>query len=548
MRLQIQRVDKINSYTFLAVLLVVAGILSVQAQQPPVAPAPKKVAQDSTRAKIVELRQADEWSKRKDFDAQILKNNVVFYHEGAFMYCDSAYMYEATNSFEAFSNVRMEQGDTLFVYGDYLHYDGNTRLARLRDNVRMEDPTATLFTDSLNYDRMANLGYYFDGGMLVDDENELTSFWGQYNPDSKQSLFSDSVKLVNEQYIIYADTLKYNTMTKIADILGPSTIVSDSGYINTQKGWYNTVTNDSWLLDRSEVHSNDTTKVLIGDTIFYNRDTEVGEVFGNMFLHDIKRKMILRGDYGYYEGKTEYALATDSAFAIEYSQNDSLYLHGDTLILQTDSVNRNLKAYYDVRFFRSDLQGVCDSMQYISTDSILYMYGDPVIWNQGNQILGNQINIHLNDSTIDKALIKDFALAIQERNVEGQYNQLTGRDMTVLFRDNNPYHILVEGNAESLYYLLEEDSTIVGLNRTESAFLSIDIEKNKIKKLKLWSSTNATTTPLPKLSPGEDRLKGFVWLHYLRPSGPTDIFRKNERSAADNAVTLPRRYRREEEL
>ena len=256
--------------------------------------------------RIVELKKADLWSKRNGFDAEILTGNVTFFHEGAFMYCDSAYLFQKTNTFEAFSNVRMEQGDTIFVYCDYLHYNGNTRLARLRNNIRMEDRTTTIFTDSLDYDRMLNLGYYFEGGMLVDEENELTSFWGQYSPDTKQALFKDSVKLVNEDYIIYADTLKYNTESKIADILGPSRIVSDSGYVHTNRGWYNTVTEESYLLDRSEVFSNDGTKVLIGDTILYNRQTGEGEVFGNMFLEDKARKIILQGNYGFYNEKTEY--------------------------------------------------------------------------------------------------------------------------------------------------------------------------------------------------------------------------------------------------
>ena len=226
-----------ESTLIVSVLFVLFSTLKAEPKPVPVAQQPPVQEQ---AARVVELRQADLWSKREGLDAEVLTGNVVFYHEGAYMYCDSAYLYQQDNSFEAFSNVTMEQGDTIFVYGDYLFYDGNTRLARLRDNIRMEDQTATLFTDSLNYDRIANLGYYFDGGMLVDEENELTSYWGQYAPDTKEAVFSDSVKLVNEDYTIFADTLKYNSETKIADILGPSRIVSDSGYIYTDRGWYNT--------------------------------------------------------------------------------------------------------------------------------------------------------------------------------------------------------------------------------------------------------------------------------------------------------------------
>lgn len=523
---------------FISVLFVV--FISVKAQQPP-------PQQEGADVRIIDLKRAGKWYKRENFVPMILVDTVKFYHQGAYMYCDSALLYEEENSFEAFGNVHMEQGDTIFVYGDYLHYNGYTQLARLRDNIRMEDRNVTLFTDSLNYDRIANLGYYFDGGMLVDEENELTSFWGQYDPESKDALFSDSVKLVNEDYTIYADTLKYNTDTKIADILGPSRIVSDSGYINTNRGWYNTSTDDARLLDRSQVYSNDGTKVLIGDTIFYNQNTGIGKVFGNMFLEDTERKAILHGNYGYYEEKTEYALATDSAYAIEYSQGDSLFIHGDTLIMVTDSTYRDIKAFYDVRFYRSDVQGICDSMSYVSKDSVLYMLGNPVIWHKSNQILGNQIDIHMNDSTIDKMHVKDYALAIQDRMEDNQYNQLSGRDLKAFFKDGALNRVLVEGNVVSYYHLVDEDSVVLGLNKTESAFLSMDVKDDKMDKIKLWSASKASTHPLPMLQPEERRLEGFMWLDYLRPMHALDIFRPNEKQAAESAVKAPRRFIREEE-
>ena len=532
-----------ESTLIVSVLFVLFSTLKAEPKPMPVAQQHPVQVQ---AARVVELRQADLWSKREGFDAEVLTGNVIFYHEGAYMYCDSAYLYQQNNSFEAFSNVSMEQGDTIFVYGDYLLYDGNTRLARLRDNIRMEDQTTTLFTDSLDYDRIANLGYYFEGGMLVDEENELTSYWGQYAPDTKEALFSDSVKLVNEDYTIFADTLKYNTETKIADILGPSRIVSDSGYIYTDRGWYNTLTEESRLFDRSQVYSNDGMKVLIGDTIFYNRLSGDGEVFGNMYLEDKERKTILRGNYGYYNEQTEYGLATDSAFVVDYSQLDSLFLHGDTLIMSTDSIFRNVKAFHNVRFWRSDIQGVSDSLHYSSRDSMIYMLGNPVVWNESNQILGYQINVYLNDSTVDKAHIIDYALAIQDRGVKDQYNQLSGREMTAFFNNGELYNVLVEGNAMSLYYLVEDDGTVIGLNKTESPYLSMDIEEDKLQKLKLWPATTAVTTPLPQLLPEQKRLEGFVWLDYLRPLNSFDIFRRNIREIGDVDEQPQRRFERED--
>lgn len=527
-----------GSMLLLSVLFVV--IFITYAQQPP--PVQKPV---NPNMKIIEMQQADILYKLANFDATILKNNVKFYHDGAYMYCDSAYLHEKTNSFEAFGNVRMEQGDTLFVYGDYLNYDGNTKFAKLRHNIRLEDKQATLFTDSLDYDRVANLGYYFDGGLLVDEENELSSFWGQYDLNTKEALFNDSVKLVNPDYTIYTEELKYNTVSKIADILGPSTIVSDSGTVYTDRGWYNTITDDAQLFDRSRVVNYDGSKFLTGDTIFHNQKTGIGKVYGDMFLQDSLRKAIIGGNYGYYDDNLGYAMATDSAYAIEYSEKDSLFLHADTLKMITDSLDRQLIAYYNVRLFRNDIQGVCDSLQYFSKDSLLSMYKNPVIWNGNYQLLGNQIDIFLNDSTIEKANVKEYSLGILKRPIENQFNQLSGRDMTATFDKGLLRQLLVEGNAESLYYLLSEDSTVIGLNKTESAFLSMDLKDDRVEKLKLWNSTKAQTTPLSKLDPTSSTLKGFVWLDYMRPKSAWDIFRSSKRKSEDN-IAQPKRFKRPE--
>ncbi len=526
--------------SMLVVSVLSVLFISVKAMQPP----PQN---QNPNVKIIELKQAGELVKRAHTEAKVFLDSVIFYHEGAYMYCDSAYLFDETNTFEAFSNVVIEQGDTLFIYGDYLHYDGYTRLARLRDNIRMEDNQATLFTDSLNYDRVANLGYYFDGGMLVDEDNELTSFWGQYDPESKDALFSNTVKLINENFTIYSDTLKYNTETKVADILGPSTIVSDSGYIETSHGWYNTETEDAKLFNRSRIYSSDTTKVLVGDTILYNRFSGIADVYGNMYMEDFVQKAILYGNFGTYNEKTEYGMATDSAYVIDYSQSDSLFLHGDTLQMFTDSIYKDIKAFYNVRFFRDDMQGVSDSLSFVQRDSTLYLLGNPVLWNDENQVLGERIDIHFNDSTIDMAHVREYALAIQSREKDGQYNQISGRDMKIYFDKGELRHLLVDGNAESLYYLVEGDSigSIIGLNKTESAYLSMDFRNNELEKLKLWSATQAVTTPLSLLQAGESTLKGFMWLDYLRPKHKMDIFRRNERTGADSDVKAPRRFKRE---
>lgn len=465
-------------------------------------------------------------------DAQILNGDVCFRHDSSYMYCDSAYFFEQTNSLEAFSNVRMEQGDTLFVYGDYLFYDGNTQVAYLRENVRMENGQVTLFTDSLNYERIPNIGYYFDGGLIVDSLNQLSSFYGQYSPETKLAVFNDSVQVENPDFTLYSDTLHYDTESKVATILGPSVIVSDSGTIHTSRGWYDTVNNTSLLLDQSQVESGE--KILIGDSIFYNRDTGMGEVYGNMSLIDTAQHVTLQGEYGYYNEQTGYAFATDSARFLEYSQGDTLFLHADTLQMVTvDSVYREIKAYYGVRFYRIDMQGVCDSMQFNTRDSVLYMYTEPVLWNEQYQLYGDTIAIYMNDSTIEYAHVIQFAFAAQHVD-SSYYNQLKGNDLKAYFEGQAVHQIDVAGNAESIFYPLEKDGAKVGMNETKSGFLTIWVKDNKLDKLKIWPSPVGSMTPIPDLKPDQKMLKDFYWFDYLRPKNRDDIYEVVKRKATES--------------
>lgn len=475
--------------------------------------------------KKVLLRKSKTLEKREGFEPQILRDSVVLYHDGAVMYCDSAYLDKDKNSFEAFSNVQIVQGDTLFLYGNYLHYNGNTKLLMIRENVRLENRDVTLFTDSMNYDRVLNVAYYFDGGMLVDSANQLTSYWGQYEPNLRLATFSDSVILVNPNFTLYSDTLLYNTFSKVANILGPSTIVSDSGTIYTNQGWYNTATEESMLLNRSLIVNKEGNRTLTGDSISYHKAQGFVEVFGNMFLQDTLNKAILQGNYGYYNELNNSAMATDSAFCIDYSQKDSLFLHGDTLRLLTDSIYKEIKAYNNVRFFREDIQGVCDSMQFNSRDTMLYMYREPVVWNETHQLSGDTIAVLFNDSTIEHLHVKKYAFAVQDID-SVHYNQLSGREIQVFFIGGDARNIFVEGNAESIFYPEEKDKSMIGMNKSESSYISIDMLDKKVIKLKLTTKSSGTMTPLDDLDLSKSKLTHFQWFDYLRPKDRHDIFRK----------------------
>lgn len=489
---------------------------------------PQKGAQKPAKSKVY-LLHSDVLKKsplNPDPDAQILVGNVAFRHDSVYMYCDSACFYEKTNSLEAFDNVKMVQGDTLFLYGDYLFYDGNTQIAQVRYNVRMENKNTTLLTDSLNYDRIYNLGYYFDGGTLMDEENVLTSEWGEYSPATKQSVFNYDVKLVNPKFTLTSDTLRYNTTTKIANIVGPSDIDSDNNHIYSELGFYNTQIGQAELLNRSVLTNEG--KRMTGDSLFYDRVKGYGEAFDNVVFTDTINKNMLTGNYCYYNELTKYAIATQKAVAIDYSQGDSLFMHADTLQmytfhLNTDSMYRETRAYHKVRMYRTDVQGVCDSLVFSSKDSCLTMYYDPILWNNNQQLLGEEIMVYMNDSTIDWAHIHNQALSVEKLD-SVNYNQVTGKDMKAYFVNGEMDKVDVIGSVRLVYYPMEKDSTLIGMNVSETSLLNIYLENRKMKKMIMSPKSNGTLYPMNQLPSEKMKLDNFNWFDYIRPLDKEDIF------------------------
>ncbi|KAA6301946.1 MAG: LPS-assembly protein LptD [Candidatus Ordinivivax streblomastigis] len=471
----------------------------------------------------------------------VLRGNVRFRHDSVYLFCDSAYYYHDNNSLEAFSNVHIEQGDTLNIYGNYLIYEGNSKLAKMRENVRMENNSLTLFTDFLDYDRNQNLGYFFDGGLLVDSINELTSVYGQYSPATKIATFKDEVILTNPQFVLKSDTLKYDTSYKIATILGPTVIESDSGLIHSTRGWYNTETDRATLYDRSEVLSKDGSKTMTADTLFYNRATGFGEAFSRMVLNDTVRKLILTGHYGYFDDVTDIAFATDSAQFIEYSQKDSLFLHADTLYMKSIGTEREVKAFYGVRFFRTDLQGICDSMFFSTRDSVLHLIKNPVMWNTGYQITGDTINVFFNDSTLERVNVIERAFAIEQKDTT-YFNQIKGRNMTAFFTAGELARVDVEGNTESIYYPIEDNGTeFIGRTKVDSPNMIIYVENRKPAKIWWGPEPKMELLPIPDLNPENKFLKDFVNFDYLRPVDRESIFIQSVYKTED--IPAPRRYR-----
>lgn len=481
-----------------------------------------------------DILKANEYISR---DYQVLKGNVRFRRGDMYMFCDSAYFYAETSSLDAFGNVRMTQGDTLWVYSDVLHYYGDQGVAELRSNVRLENRSTTLLTDALDYEINSNVGYYFDGGTIVDNRNntELKSQYGRYELDTKQAEFSRDVHLINDRYEMFTDMLDYNTQTHIAHITSETLIVSDSNTINTTNGWYNTSADDATLYERAVITAKDG-KTLLGDTVYYNRKRNYGEARGNVVITDPTNKVILDGDYGYHDDNAHYSYVTRRARAREFSQKDTIYLHADTLCtlinhVVNDSVNdsvRVLRAFNQVRFYRNDVQGICDSLQLSEADTIINMYNHAVVWNLERQIFGDEINVHLNDSAADWAMLP-LGGFMAEHLGEIYYDQLSGKKMKAWFEEKELRRLDVDGNVQVIMFPQEKDSTYNKMVSAESSYMRLNLKpKQEVDRITMWPEVSGKVTPLYLAKKADLYLPQFQWYDALRPKSPDDIYDVSE--------------------
>lgn len=468
-------------------------------------------------------------------DAQIVKGNVQFMHKGAKMWCDSAYFYQQTNSFRAFGHVRMVQGDTLSLTCERAYYDGQAQLMEARKNVWLKHRGQTLNTDSLNYDRLYNNAYFFEGGTLTDKNQKLVADWGQYNTQTREAVFYYNVKMIENDRIITTDTLQYNTLTSMAHVLGPSQITSKTGVIETRDGYLNTKTSMSTLYGRSTV--NDKDKTITGDSLYYDDKTGQSEGYGDVVYVDKKNKNSLLCQRFKYNEKTGVGWATGKLFAKDYSQKDTLYVHADsvkffTYNINTDSVYRMAHCFKHVRAYRQDVQAVCDSMVANSKDSCLTMYRDPIVWNANRQLLGEVIKIYMQDSTVKEAHVLGQALSVEQMPDSVHFNQLSSKDMFAYFIDGNVRRNDAVSNVRSIYFSVDDkDSTLIGLNYLETDTMRMFISAER-QLQKIWTCRfEATLYPMSQIPPGKEKLEAFGWFDYVRPLNKDDLFEWRPKAA-----------------
>lgn len=462
------------------------------------------------------------FTERNGQKTYLLTGSVVLKQGNTQLFCDSAYLYNARNTAMAYGHVHINQADTVHVYSDSATYDGNIKIARLYENVRLTDRSMVLTTNFLTYDMNTRTGIYTNGGELRNQGAVLTSDAGYYYSGIQTAHFKGNVRLKHPDYQLEADTLQYNTGTEVAWFQGPTTIYNENSTVYCEDGYYETVSGIAVF--NENVQLNNPPQELSADSIYYNRETGKGNAFGNIFFRDTSQSIIQYSDRADYDELSSNITSTSGSVAGYVLDDDTLFIAADTIHVREDSLQKKtMTAYPYVRLFKTDFQGVCDSLHYSDADSLIRMFGTPVLWSDSTQFSGDSIVMLLRNKDLEEMYFKGDAFIINEDD-SLIYNQIKGRLITGYFNDGSIYKITVKGNGESIYYGKDENDRYLGVNKAVCSDIDILINNKKFSRINFKTMPEASFYPMQQINPANFFLDGFKWEVERRPMNRASLF------------------------
>jgi lipopolysaccharide export system protein LptA len=485
-------------------------------------------------SKVIEIINADQVKYDQKYkDAQRLKGNVAFKHEGTFMYCDSAILFSKEKRFQAYGHIHVKRGDTLNIFGDSLHYFSPNKLCRLWGNIRLVEKDLQLTTDSIQFNGKENKVWYNGGATITSTSNgnKLKSKKGVYYSSTKRIFFSEKVELEGKEYSLNADTLEYHTITETAIFHGPTVIRSDANTVYCERGWYDTKKEKSFFHQNTFIHSKE--YLLKSDTVLYDQKTGKGNASGKVELKDTINDFIINGGKANYDESENYFLVTKTPLLSKIFESkkeseivyDTLFVYADTIEAKQDTIRKQswLKTYHRVKFYKKDFQGKCDSIYYNEQDSLMHMLGSPVLWSDGNQITADTIQIKTAEGKVFHSKLTNNCFVISQADTVG-YHQIKGKIMTVWFKNEEIYKTKVEGNGQMIYYPGEKGKPYKGMNKTDCSNISVVFEDEEPSQVTFITKPDAVFYPLNKINPKDKFLKDFKWLDKERPTKKQDLF------------------------
>ena len=475
-------------------------------------------------------------------DATILtrddSDQVHIKHKGIEMWCDEAIYYGKEDFIEAYGSVRVKQGDSINMTSKYVEYSGKTQLAYASGDVVLIDPDSKLYTDVLHFDRIKQQAYYNQKGRVVrDTSGTITSTIGRYYVNSKKYQFVDNVKLINPEYEIDTERLDFYTESGYAFMFGPTTITSETSVIYCERGFYNTNNDTGHFVKKSKINYDD--RIVEGDSVYFNRNKNFASATNNITVTDTLNKSIIKGHYAEVFREKDSVFITKRALAITEQENDSIFMHSDTLMVTGPADERIIRGFYNAKMFKSNLSGKADSIhmnQKTGLTQLINFYDvdadafskkeHPVLWHFESQITGDSIHLISNTKkeTLDSLKVFNSAFVISKDSLGDGFNQISGKVLYGLFENNELNTIDVIKNAETIYYLRNSENELVGIDKSKSGSIKIFISENQIDELRKINQIGGKTYPEVEFPKKERKLKGFIWRNEERPRTVDDLF------------------------
>ncbi|HEY6142490.1 MAG TPA: OstA-like protein [Flavobacterium sp.] len=492
------------------------------------AQAPKKI--------IIEHSDYFDVNQNEAPDAALLTGNVRVNHDGVIMTCNKAYFFQKENYIKAFGDVQLVQGDSLYLNSKYAEYNGNVKQAFATGNAIMRSPETTLVTDTINFDRNVQQVYYNSNGTITNRENTLKSKSGRYYVAEKKFQFLTAVTVTNPKYEIKSNHLDYYSNSGHSYLFGPSTITSKTNYIYTEKGFYDTKKNVSHFVRNSYIKYDD--RLIKGDSLYYDRNKEFASATRNVKITDSINRGIVKGHYAELYKNKDSMFVTKRAVAINFVENDSVYIHGKKLMVTGKENNRIIRAFNNVRFYKTDMSGKCDSIHSSTKAGLTKLIGKPILWNGENQITGDIMHLIGDKATqkLDSLKVLNNTFLVSKDTLGTGYNQTKGLNLYGKFLEGKLHDVDIIKNTEVIYYMRNDNKELTGINKNVSSKINIIFDKNAIETITFFNQVDGTIYPEADLPELERKLKGLNWRGDERIKTKDDIFTDEENLENDKLV------------
>ena len=465
--------------------------------------------------------------------ATVFTGNVNVVHKGVNIKCNKAYYFDKENYVKAFGNVRINQGDSVALNSRYAEYDGTKELAFATGDVFLRSPESTLTTDTIYFDKKNQMAFYNSYGTIVNKENTLKSKSGHYYVQSKKYQFNTKVVVTNPKAKIETNHLDYYENSGHAYVFGPSTITNQGNVIYTENGFYDTKNNTGKLLKNSKITYDN--KIIEGDDLYYDQSRNFSRAINNVKITDTINNMVAKGHYAEMwrdsQTRKDSIILTKRAVVITKVENDSLYMHGKKILVTGPPEDRTIRAFNNVRFYKTDMSGKCDSIHSNNKNALTQLIGRPVIWNGENQMTGDVMHLIGNNGTeqLDSLKVLNNAFLVQKDTIsKNGYNQIKGQNLYGKFKDNALSEVDIVKNTELIYYMRNDDNELIGIDKKVCSKINMEITDNQIETVTASNDVESNLYPEDEFPENARRLRGFIWRGDERIKSKDDIFPEEE--------------------